>query len=123
MLNIIFIGIGGALGAVARYSVDQLAFVHLGSSVAGTFIVNISGSFLLGLLAGVLSSNSAWPGEIRLFFAVGFLGSFTTFSTLTLATVQSIGRGDTSGATINLGASIICGLVAAVIGLFVGRAI
>lgn len=123
MSHILLIGLGGALGAVTRHTVTQVTVMHLGSSIIGTFIVNISGTFLLGLLVGVLASHPMWPTEMRMLLAVGFLASYTTFSTLGVATINSLGNGDLSNAAINLGASVLLGLVAAVAGLMLGRAI
>ena len=123
MSHILLIGLGGALGAIARYAVDQLTVAQLGSSIVGTLIANISGTFLLGLLIGMLSSHSAWPAEVRIFLTVGFLASYTTFSTLSVATVELVERGQISSAAINLGVSILLGLTAAVGGMMLGRSI
>lgn len=118
----ILVAVGGASGAVARYAVDRLAVTHLGSSLTGTFIVNISGSFVLGLLVGLLLSHPDWPAETRMLLGVGFLGSYTTFSTLSVATVQSLENGDVLNAAVNIGASVVVGLTAAAAGLVIGRA-
>ena len=123
MSYFLLVGIGGALGATTRYLIDQISVSHLGSSIAGTFIVNISGSFILGLLIGFLSSHTAWPEEIKVFLSVGFISSFTTFSTLSVATIQMFEKGDMSGAAVNLIGSIIVGLLAAVSGILLGRII
>ena len=111
MSHVLLIGLGGALGAVARHAVDQVTITQLGSSFVGTFIANISGTFLLGLLVGLLSSHPAWPA------------SYTTFSTLSVATIQLLEKGNLSGAAVNLGASVLLGLTAAVVGMMFGRAI
>ena len=108
---------------MARYGVNHLVLTHFDSFLLGTFPVNISGSFILGLLVGLLSSHPIWPGETRMFLGVGFLGSYTTFSTLSVATIQSLQKGDVSTAAINLGASVLLGLTAAFAGLMLGRAI
>ena len=123
MQYLLLVGVGGALGAMARYSVDQLATSYTGSTLLGTFLANISGSLILGLLVGVLSNHDIWPAETRMFLAVGFLGSYTTFSTLSLATGQLLQKGDLSTAALNLGASIFLGIGAALIGFVVGKAI
>ena len=123
MQYLLLIGVGGAMGAIARYWVNQLVLSHFGSLLLGTFLANTSGSFLLGLLVGLLSSHPTFPTEARMFLAVGFLGSYTTFSTLSVATIQLLQKGDMSTAAINLGASIVLGLTAAVVGLMLGRAI
>lgn len=121
MQYFLLVGLGGALGAVARYSVNQLFLTYFGSLLLGTFLANISGSFALGLLMGLFSSHHSVSTETRMFLAVGFLGSYTTFSTLSVATIQSLQEGDISTAVINMGASIILGLMAATIGLVIGR--
>ena len=123
MLHVLLIGLGGALGAVTRHAVDQVTITQLGSSLVGTFIANISGTFLLGLLVGLLSSHPAWPAEMRIFLTVGFLASYTTFSTLTVATIQLLEKGHLSAAAVNIGVSVLLGLTAAVVGMMVGRAI
>ena len=123
MSHVLLIGLGGALGAIARHAVNQATITLLGSSLAGTLIANISGTFLLGLLVGLLSSHAALSPEIRIFLTVGFLASYTTFSTLSVATIQLLEKGDLSLAAINLGVSVLLGLVAAIAGMMLGRAI
>ena len=108
---------------MSRHAVNQVALTQLGSSQLGTFIANISGSFILGLLVGSLPSNSAWSEEIKIFLAVGFLGSYTTFSTLTVTTVQLVEKGNLFSALVNLGASVLMGLSAAAVGIVVGKMI
>ena len=79
MYHLLLVALGGSLGAVARYTIDQLAITYLNSSLAGTFIVNISGSFVLGLLLGITSVNHIWPEGSKVFVSVGFFGAYTTF--------------------------------------------
>jgi len=121
--NIVLVGIGGAIGAIARYSIDKVTITYIDSSVAGTFAVNISGSFLLGLLTGMASAHSNWPVEIRIFIGIGVLGSYTTFSTLSVATIQLAQRGEVANAVINLVASIVVGLAAAIAGIMLSKLI
>ena len=124
MVNLILVATGGAAGALTRYVIDKIALTKLSSSIAGTFFVNVSGSFLLGLLAGFLLSHpSNWSGEVRLFLAVGFLGSYTTFSTFSMATVNSLESGDFLNAATNIGSSVVFGLLAAAIGLVIGKGV
>ena len=122
MAHILLIGFGGALGALARHAVTELTNTLPVSSITGTFIVNISGTFLLGLVVGLLSSHSAWPPELKV-FPYAFLASYTTFSTLSVATIQLLERGDLSIAAVNLVGSVLLGLTAAVIGTMLGRTI
>ena len=123
MQYLLLVSLGGALGAATRYWVNQLIFTHFGSVLLGTFLANTSGSFILGLFVGLLSSHPTLPTETRMFLSVGFLGSYTTFSTWSVATIQLLQKGDIATAAINLGASILLGLTAAVAGLVLGRAI
>ena len=122
MSHVLLIGFGGALGALARHAIIQLTNTLSVSSITGVFIVNISGTFLLGLVVGMLSSHSAWPPELRV-FPYAFVASYTTFSTLSVATIQSLERGDFSIAAVNLGGSVLLGLTAAVTGMMLGRTI
>ena len=115
------IAIGGALGAMSRYAVDRAVNDTFGTTVLGTFAANISGSFLLGLLVAAAAGRIGLPEEARLFAAVGFLGSYTTFSTLTVAGVQLAADGDWTRAALNIIGSIAIGIIAALAGIVAGR--
>ena len=123
MAHALLIGLGGGLGAVARHAVDQVTITQLGSSLLGTFIANMSGTFLLGLLVGLFSTHGTWPEGVRIFVAVGFLASYTTFSTLSVATIELMDKGDLYGAVLNIGMSIFLGLISATVGIVLGKAI
>ena len=104
---------GGALGAMARYA----AAVQFGARPMTTFIVNVSGSFLIGLLA-----NSAAAGSLRwrLLLGVGFLGGYTTFSTLSLEAFLSWRQAGWWPAMINLIGSVVAGFIAVALGFAIG---
>ena len=80
--NLLWVGLGSLAGGALRYLIAQLTRTHGfdGSFPWGTFIVNLTGSFLLGLLFGLSTRYSIFPDEIRLLLMVGFCGGFTTFS-------------------------------------------
>ena len=80
--NLLWVGLGSFAGGALRYLIAQLTCTHGfdGSFPGGTFIVNLTGSFLLGLLFGLSARYSIFPDEIRLLLMVGFCGGFTTFS-------------------------------------------
>ena len=118
-----FVAIGGALGAVSRYGLDRAVIGALGPTVLGTFLINITGSFALGVFVAVSPARVPWPVETRLFVAVGFLGSYTTFSTLTVAGAQMLDSGETTRALLNLFGSLAVGLAAAFAGILAGRAL
>ncbi len=123
MTYFLLVALGGAAGAMARYGVDRAVVAHLSSALLATAIVNVSGSFVLGLLAGLLGPRAGWPDHVTMLAAVGFLGSYTTFSTLSMATVTLLEEGNVSGAAVNLTATVVLGLAAAFAGLLLGRAV
>lgn len=123
MLPWALVAVGGALGAMSRYGVDRAVNGMFGATAFGTFAANISGSFLLGLLVAAIAARAGLPDELRLFAAVGFLGSYTTFSTLTVASVQFAADGDWTRAALNIVGSVAVGVVAAVAGIALGRAV
>jgi CrcB protein len=88
------IAFGGSLGAVSRYWVSSRTYLWLGSEFPfGTLMVNVTGSFLMGLLAILLTEKIAVPNEFRFALLVGFLGSYTTFSTFALDGLQALNNG------------------------------
>ena len=112
---------GGALGAVSRYMIDRAVTNAIGPTVLGTFLVNVTGSFALGMLVALSAERTSWPAELRMFLAVGFLGSYTTFSTLAVSSIQLLNTGDLTRATLNILGSLGVGLLAALFGMLVGR--
>ena len=115
------IALGGAIGAVARYSIDRLFSLIFGPGILGILIVNISGSFLLGIISAIILEQDQWPAEVKLFTSVGILGSYTTFSTLMLTSTQLANNGDLWKALLNISASLIFGILATIFGLFLGK--
>jgi CrcB protein len=123
-LSFLFIAVGGAAGAVSRYVVDTWVSEQTMSSFPwGTFVVNISGTFVLGLLSAMAIDRSVLPADIRLPVLVGFVGAYTTFSTLMLETWRLVESGSNALAIANIVGSGMLGIVALVLGLVVGRAI
>lgn len=91
MKTLIFVALGGAVGAACRYMVG-IAATHLGSDQFpwGIFTVNVVGSFVLGILAAIMAFSWSPSPELRAFLIVGVLGSFTTFSAFSLDVVLLI---------------------------------
>ncbi|MGW1882743.1 fluoride efflux transporter FluC [Streptomyces sp. NPDC001970] len=115
------IALGGLLGGTARYALE-LAFPRPGTAFpVTTFAINVSGSFLLALL--LVYVLEIWPPTryVRPFAGVGFLGSFTTFSTWMVDTDRLLGHGHYATAAFNVLGSLLAGLAATVLGLAVGR--
>ena len=119
----LLVAAGGAAGSVLRYAIGRLAAQYLGAdTVAGTFAVNIAGSFVLGALATVFISRSDWPLELRAMATVGFLGGFTTFSTLAYDSVRLLSSGEYARAGLSIAANLVFGIAAAYAGVLAGRA-
>ncbi len=119
----LLVALGGAVGSVLRYGVGRIAVAYLGpSTVMGTFVVNITGSLVLGLLVGLALERTALPLHLRSLLAIGFLGGFTTFSTLSLETVRLVEGGEVLKAGLSVLGNVFLGLAAAYIGLLLGRA-
>lgn len=82
MKTALFIGLGGFMGSIARYYVSKINLIPALSAIPfGTLLVNIAGSFILGILTGIADKSMLLSVEWRLFLMVGFCGGFTTFST------------------------------------------
>lgn len=124
MQTVLLIGLGGFAGSVARYLVDARVTAWTGGSLPwGTFAVNMTGSFLLGLLFALITERAALPASFRGPLMIGVIGSYTTFSTLTLESWRMIEDGAWWVASANLAGSIVAGVVAIVAGIALGRAI
>lgn len=124
MRTSLWIGAAGFLGAVARYQLD--GFVerqHGGPFPWGTLVVNLTGCFLLGLVAGALGGRAGVDPALRLALTVGFLGAYTTFSTFSLQAVRLAEGGAVGSAAAYVTASVVVGLGAAWAGLALGRAV
>lgn len=121
-MPLLLIGVGGFVGAVTRYLVDTAVTQRLGPAFPfGTLAVNLSGSFVLGLLVALSAERGLLPTDIRGPVLIGFLGAYTTFSTFTLESWRLIEGGAPALAVVNLLGSIALGMVAVVVGLVVGR--
>jgi CrcB protein len=121
-MALILVGLGGFAGAIARYVVDgYIAERVAGAFPWGTFVVNISGSFVLGLLFALTADRAILPAEIRGPVLIGFIGAYTTFSTYMLESWQLVGSGAFGLALVNVLGSAALGLLAVGVGLGIGR--
>jgi CrcB protein len=119
----VLIGIGGIVGANARYLVSVWAARRIGASFPhGTLIVNLSGSLLLGFVATWIVGRVVYEREIQLLVSIGFLGAYTTFSTFAFESVSLLRRRAYVLATANVLGSAVLGLLGAWIGAMVARA-
>lgn len=123
-MSLVLIGLGGFAGAIARYVVDGAVADRTGGGFPwGTLVINVSGSFLLGLLFALSAERALLPAEIRGPLMIGFLGAYTTFSTFMLESWRLAETGAWGPALANVGGSLVLGLVAVVAGLTLGRAL
>ncbi len=122
-MPLILIGLGGFAGAISPYLVDTIVAERtVGAFPWGTFAVNASGSFVLGLLFALAAERAILPAEIRGPVMIGFIGAYTTFSTYALESILLVEAGAYGTAVLNLGGSVLIGLVAVGAGLLLGRA-
>lgn len=121
MLKYLVIGVGGFLGAVARYVVATYIGSRYGVRFPyGTFVINMSGCFLIGLIVTLLARTTAseyW----RSFIAIGFIGAYTTFSAFEYETLRAVQDGQLTTGLLNVGLSVVVGFVAVWAGAAIGR--
>ena len=121
-MTLVFIAVGGAAGAVSRYLVQGWVEELAGGRFPwGTFAVNISGSFFLGVVFALAMDRAIVSPEIRVPLMIGFIGSYTTFSTLMLESWRLVEEGDYLFMFGNLLGSVVIGMLAVIAGLALGR--
>jgi CrcB protein len=114
----LLIGLGGALGANARFLISRWAAGRFGTAFPyGTFIINASGSFLIGVVLVIVIDHLGSNPSIRLLAATGFLGGYTTFSTFAYETVALLRQGEIQQALFNALGSAALGVIAASAGM------
>ena len=117
------ISIGAVLGANARFLVGGWVAERLGASFPfGTFIINVTGSLLIGVVL-TLSTERLAPDWFRPLLAIGFLGSYTTFSTFSYETLALVQNGSFGYAAVNVVASVSAALAGVYAGTVLGRLI
>jgi CrcB protein len=122
-MNVLLVALGGAIGSAARYLVGALVANQFGPDFPwGTFIVNVSGSFLIGVILSFVGGGQL-PAGARPFLAVGIMGGYTTFSTYSHETLQLIQGGEFGAATFNTLGQVVTGLVGVYLGVVFGRAL
>ena len=120
MRKYFFIAVGGILGAILRFLIKNI-HMYKGNFPLNTLIINIIGSFILALILTLAFEVMDFDSDIRLGIATGFLGAFTTFSTMIKETVVLINSGYYYSAILNLTVSTLLGLVVAYLGIVIAR--
>ncbi|WP_284978954.1 fluoride efflux transporter CrcB [Arthrobacter sp. fls2-241-R2A-200] len=116
-MTVVLLALAGGLGAIARFVVDGLLRAKVRTALPWpTILINISGSALLGFLAGLVMRGAA-PQSLQLVLGTGLMGGYTTFSTASLETVRLVQSGRTGLALVNALGSMVAGVLAAALGL------
>jgi len=117
-MNILLVGIGGALGSISRYLLS--AWIQsLSKSIDfpfGILAVNLIGCFVIGFLSQLAESRGVFTSEARAFVFIGILGGFTTFSSFGNDTINLLRDGEAFNAFVNVGANVVFGLLLVWIG-------
>lgn len=122
MTNLLLVAAGGAIGASLRHLSGIAALRLMGAAFPwGTLFVNVLGSFIMGLFIAWMVKKTGFSNDVRLFFATGVLGGFTTFSAFSLDVANMVERGAMGSAFVYIVASVIISLAAVFIGLWFGR--
>jgi CrcB protein len=123
-LKYLIIGIGGALGAMARFWLDGLIGQRMGTRFPyGTFFINCSGSFLIGFTLTLLTARAHLNPNWRYLVPIGFIGAYTTFSTFEYETMRSVQDGQLATGALYVTASVVVGFVCVWAGAAAGRAL
>lgn len=122
-MRAMWVGVAGFFGAVSRYWLDGwVTRLSGGGFPWGTFVVNVSGCFAIGLLTTVLTDRLLPHPTVRVAVTVGFVGAYTTFSTFAYESLRQIQDGAVGLAVANIVGSVVIGVTAAWLGVVAGRA-
>jgi CrcB protein len=124
VINYFIIGIGGFIGAISRYGLATWIGQQWGRTFPlGTFVINVSGSFLIGLFMTLLAEKFMANPQWRLLLVVGFLGAYTTFSTFEYETGGLLKDGEIILSTLNVVLSVFVGFAALKLGEVIAKSI
>lgn len=122
MVKYWMVGIGGFVGAIARFALGSYIGNRMGSRFPyGTFVINISGSFLIGFILTLLAQRADASPNWRYLIPIGFIGAYTTFSTFEYETLRTVQDGQILIAFANVSLSVIAGFAAVWLGVVAGR--
>jgi fluoride exporter len=124
LLKYLIVGIGGCVGSILRFWVGSYIGSRMGTRFPyGTLVINITGSFLVGLAFALLAAKTQWSPNWRYLIPIGFLGGYTTFSAFELETLRTIQNGQVGLGLLYVATSVIIGFVAVWAGMAAGNAI
>jgi fluoride exporter len=124
LLKYVMVGLGGCLGSILRFWLGSYIGSRMGTRFPyGTFVINVSGSFLIGLVFALLSAKTSWSPNWRYLIPIGFIGGYTTFSSFEFESLRSIQDGQIGLGLLYVGLSVVLGFVAVWGGMVTGTAI
>ena len=122
LITTCMVAVGGAVGALGRYWLSESIHYFFDRQFPIAILsVNVLGSLLMGFLSVLIVDNMQHDVVLRGFVLIGFLGAFTTFSTFSLDTIKLFEQGHYNTALLNIGMSVILCLLAAAVGLWLGK--
>lgn len=124
MLKYLMVGLGGCLGSILRFWLGSYIGGRLGSRFPyGTFVINVTGSFLIGMVLTMLAEKTQWSPNWRYLIPIGFIGGYTTFSTFEYETFRLLQDGQIVTAMLNVVGSVVIGFAGVWAGAVAGRSI
>jgi CrcB protein len=124
LLKYVMVGIGGCLGSILRFWLGSYIGGKMGTRFPyGTLVINITGSFLIGLVFALLTVRTTWSPNWRYLIPIGFIGGYTTFSSFEFETLRTIQDGQIGLGLLYVATSVVIGFVAVWGGMIAGRAI
>ena len=123
MRAVLGVAVAGAIGALVRWGLGTAIGERFPQFPWATMVINMTGSFLLGLLFVVLTERSTASPAMRLTLTTGLMGAYTTFATFSLETFRLVENGAFAQAGANVAGNVVLGLVAVALGIGLGRAI
>ncbi len=121
MIKLLIIGLGGFIGAIARYGISGLVQRYSGGFPLGTMAVNVLGCAIIGCFLYLVETRAVVAPNLRLFLGIGILGAFTTFSTFGYETIGLISERQIGFALLNIAGNLILGLGAVWLGRTIMR--
>ncbi len=116
-MRFVWVAFGGALGSLARYTLGAWIYDRMGTRFPyGTFAINITGCFIIGLALSILDARAELPSAWRLAVPIGFVGAYTTFSTFEFETYRAA-QDRPAIALLYVGSSVILGYLAVYLGI------